>query len=345
MIKKILIPLGVSLLFCITPTLSNAQHGQRGVRQQGKSVVQQQKHSQRLAEKRALSSKKSDLYADGFTVEEKEQVANAILEREIAEVFRAEQLEYPAIDLYGENTWNKSVNPFGRIVADIPASYDIDCSGFVMPLEKIHVTSNFGYRKRFKRNHYGIDLGLSIGDTVRACFDGRVRIQEYNRGGYGNYVVIRHPNGLETVYGHLNRALVKEDQIVLAGTPIGLGGNTGRSTGPHLHLEMRFMGIPLDPASIIDFKEGYPKRDYYTFRHHGGAVLHAQKDNHSTDDTKQKVYKRAKGSASARNHIVRKGDSLYTIAKKYGTTVTNICKVNKMSSKSTLKPGQKLLIH
>ncbi|MCF0204853.1 MAG: M23 family metallopeptidase, partial [Muribaculaceae bacterium] len=127
------------------------------------------------------------------------------------------------------------------------------------------VTSNFGWRPRFGRMHRGIDLGLHMGDTIRAAFDGKVRLTKFERGGYGFYVIIRHDNGLETVYGHLSRFLVRPDQTVKAGTPIALGGSSGRSTGPHLHFETRFMGMAINPSTIFDFEEKEIVNDRFTF--------------------------------------------------------------------------------
>jgi len=160
--------------------------------------------------------------------------------------------------------WNSErVNPYGSAVV-IPDHADIDVSEYVTPTPG-HVTSNYGYRPRFRRNHYGIDLKLQVGDTVRAAFSGKVRLTKYEGRGYGYYVVVRHPNGLETVYGHLSRFLVKPDQVVKAGEPIALGGNTGRSTGAHLHFETRYMGLPINPAAIIDFENGVPHKDVFAF--------------------------------------------------------------------------------
>jgi len=87
--------------------------------------------------------------------------------------------------------------------------------------------------------HNGLDLKVNIGDTIVAAFDGKVRIVKYERRGYGKYVVIRHDNGLETVYGHLSKQLVEENQLVKAGEVIGLGGNTGRSTGSDINLQVK----------------------------------------------------------------------------------------------------------
>lgn len=166
-------------------------------------------------------------------------------------------------DVYGEFWESQLVNPYANAV--VPDTKDIDVSSYVSPLENIRITSNFGYRPRFRRMHKGIDLGLHKGDTVRAAFDGKVRICRYERKGYGYYVVIRHDNGMETVYGHLSKFIVKPDDRVRAGDPIALGGNTGRSTGPHLHFETRFMGVPINPAEVIDFENKVPINGTFAF--------------------------------------------------------------------------------
>lgn len=168
----------------------------------------------------------------------------------------------PELDIYNEGWNSKRVNPFKE--GDVPEQCVIDVTGYVMPVPG-YVTSNYGYRPKFGRTHKGIDLKLKSNDTVVAAFEGKVRVVNYEARGYGNYVIIRHPNGLETVYGHLNKQLVKEDQVVRAGEPIGLGGSTGRSTGPHLHFETRFMGYPINPAAIFDFANQCTHTDKYTF--------------------------------------------------------------------------------
>jgi len=160
--------------------------------------------------------------------------------------------------------WNSDrVNPYGTSVT-IPDHHNIDVSEFHSPCPG-YITSNYGYRRRFGRMHYGTDLKLQVGDTVRAAFSGKVRLTKYEGRGYGYYVVVRHTNGLETVYGHLSRFLVKPNQIVKAGEPIALGGNTGRSTGAHLHFETRYLGIPINPAAIIDFENQVTHKDVFTF--------------------------------------------------------------------------------
>lgn len=147
----------------------------------------------------------------------------------------------------------------------IPLKYDINFEDMVFPLKKTYVTSHFGYRQQFSRQHQGIDLKAMVGDTVYASFNGKVRISQYNKGGYGYYIVIRHLGGVETLYAHLSKLLVKKNDEVEAGEPIGLSGNTGRSTGPHLHFEIRFCGIALNPAKIADFENNVVLAQNYTF--------------------------------------------------------------------------------
>ena len=292
-----------------------------------------------------------NLLADGYNMTTARDAETRISDAEMERALEREALEYPAIDLYGEDSWTNWVNPFaGKSSPRVPATYDIDCSGFVMPLEgTMRVTSNYGYRARYRREHKGIDLALRTGDDVRAAFDGKVRIRGYERGGYGNYIVIRHPNGLETVYGHMSRCIAQEGQIVKAGEVIGKGGSTGRSTGPHLHFETRFLGIDINPARIIDFSVGAPQSDYYTFVAPRGYKTYAYDDSNAqskaSSDSKYKAKakkNRASASSAPRIYRVKKGDTLSSIAKKTGISVSRLCKANNMSSRAVLRPGQAL---
>ena len=251
-----------------------------------------------------------------------------------------EDLMNPAVDLYGEDSWTSHVDPFAGRNVKVPNNYSIDVKDFTYPLDGVRrVNSKYGYRSRFGRMHYGMDLQLHVGDTVRSCFDGKVRIVAYDGGGYGKYVVVRHTNGLETVYGHMSRQLVKEGDIVRSGDPVGLGGNTGRSTGPHLHLETRFMGIAINPANIIDFGTGIPVHEKFVY-------------NNRTykRSAKQSTYVASKhrSSSPAGSTIkvvkIRKGDTLAKIAKKNGTTVSKLCKLNGISSKTKLRIGSSLRV-
>lgn len=165
-------------------------------------------------------------------------------------------------ELFNYNFESQSVNAYAGL--EVPASQNIDVTGFVVPVRG-QLTSPYGWRPRFGRMHRGVDLNLHVGDSVVSAFDGKVRVVKYQAGGYGHYIVVRHDNGLETVYGHLSRTLVRPGQRVRAGQLIAKGGNTGRSTGPHLHFETRFMGLAINPEAIIDFENKVTHKDVFTF--------------------------------------------------------------------------------
>ena len=212
-----------------------------------------------------------------------------------------------------------------------PATAKIDVTGFYMPVPG-KVTSNYGYRPRFRRMHRGIDLNLNTGDTVRAAFNGRVRIVNYEAKGYGKYVVIRHDNGLETVYAHFSKHLVERNQYVKAGEAIGLGGNTGRSFGSHLHFETRYMGVAINPAAIIDFSNSTVHSDVFTFnkttyqnaRDYSPAA--AQKAS-VKKSSKSKSYK--KSSAKKKSKSKKKASSKKKSSKKKSTASTKTKKSKK----------------
>lgn len=254
--------------------------------------------------------------------------------------------EEPELDIYNEGWNSRSVNAYaGMAVPDIKT---IDVSEFAMPCPG-YVTSPYGYRRRFRREHKGIDLKLQTGDTVYAAFDGRVRLTNFERRGYGYYVIVRHTNGLETVYGHLSRFLVEPDQDVKAGEPIALGGNTGRSFGSHLHFETRFMGIPINPAAIFDFANQTVHTDTYTFDKN--TYKRARNFDPAANEqyaSKYRASRPASQSATAssgsrsKNYTVRRGDTLSRIASRNGVTVRQLCKLNGLTTKSKLQPGKKL---
>ena len=244
--------------------------------------------------------------------------------KELAEINEKAELEARENLMFPANEW---VNPFRGKKVDMPDSCVIDCSTFVLPMDSMtRVTSKYGPRRR--RMHKGIDLKVQIGDTIRAAFDGKVRIKNFERRGYGYYLVIRHPNGLETVYGHLSKFLVGVNDIVRAGDPIALGGNTGRSTGSHLHFETRFLGQAINPADIIDFENSIPHQDQYVFRN---VKINGRKSNIYTSSNSQMVY-----------HRVKSGDTLGKIARIYGTTVNELCRLNGLKSTSMLRIGQSI---
>jgi murein DD-endopeptidase MepM/ murein hydrolase activator NlpD len=212
------------------------------------------------------------------------------------------------------------------------------------------ITSQYKYR--WKRAHKGIDISLHVGDAVYAAFDGIVRaaLPINLTGGYGNVLVIRHPNGLETYYGHLSRFIVKSGDIVKAGELIGYGGSTGRSTGPHLHFETRYMGQAFDPERIFDFENGTLRsEEFLLLKHYFSINSHyGQTDEQSLAASKKKPSEpkssKTKQQGKKTYHTVRKGDNLSKIAKRYGTTVSNICRLNGIKQNKPLKVGQKLRV-
>ena len=269
----------------------------------------------------SLSSFSQDLIARQAPIDKKLKTVDSLaLQKQI----RAEQSEYPALSLY-PNWNNQYVHAYGNAI--IPETYTIDLTGFHMPTPSTKITSPFG--PRWRRMHNGLDLKVNIGDTIVAAFDGKVRIVKYERRGYGKYVVIRHDNGLETVYGHLSKQLVEENQLVKAGEVIGLGGNTGRSTGSHLHFETRFLGIEINPVYMFDFPKQDIVADTYTFRKTKSVKRAGSHDTQVADGT-------------IRYHKVKSGDTLSRIAKLRGVSVSTLCKLNRIKPTTTLRIGQVL---
>lgn len=276
-----------------------------------------------------MDKRVSELMADRVNIRKNMELKELATLNEI-EMKEKEDLMFPADELYGSHWENQWVDPFrGTVKVNFPDSFAIDCSSFVYPIaidSIARITSKYGPRRR--RMHKGIDLKVLKGDTIRAAFSGKVRIKAFERRGYGYYVVLRHPNGLETVYGHLSKILVNENQIVHAGETIGLGGNTGRSTGSHLHFETRFLGQAINPAEIIDFENGVPHQDTYVFRN---IKINGRKSNIYTSSSDRMVY-----------HRVKSGDTLGKIARIYGTSVNELCRLNGLKSTSVLRIGQSI---
>jgi murein DD-endopeptidase MepM/ murein hydrolase activator NlpD len=288
---------------------------------------QDQKSADEMSTNERLRKQISELMANRVTSANimSDELAIAGLE---GGLIAAENRMFPADELYNSNWDTVHVNPFMNTKMDFPDSYSIDCVSFVMPIDRetIRITSKYGPRRR--RMHRGIDLGLQVGDTVRAAFDGKVRIKSYERRGYGYYLVLRHPNGLETVYGHLSKFLVQGNQIVRAGEAIALGGSTGRSSGAHLHFETRFLGKDINPAEIIDFENKTPYKDEYVFH------------NIKINGRKSNIYSTSADALAV--HRVKSGETLSHIARKYGTSVAELCRLNGITQTSKLSIGQSL---
>ena len=291
----------------------------------------------------AIPAHGQDLIARQAPVDRKMAAVDTIMLRSIT---IKEEAESPASELYAN--WD---NKYAHRATELPEHYKIDLRHFCMPTTSRVITSNFG--SRWGRQHKGLDIKVYIGDTIRAAFSGKVRIVRYEGGGYGKYIVIRHNNGLETIYGHLSKQLVEENQEVRAGEVIGLGGNTGRSTGSHLHFETRLCGVALNPALMFDFREQDVTGDYYAFNRSSyddesatatrlrgkqdGATMATdnQRDDYATNQ------RTTSGLADqVQYHKVAKGETLESIARKRGVTIDKICKLNHISKTMRLRPGQ-----
>lgn len=259
-------------------------------------------------------------------------------------VIEKESLENPAAQLYQD--WD---NQYAHKQTELPDSFRISLKHFCMPTTSRVITSKMG--PRWGRVHKGLDVKVYIGDTIRAAFSGKVRIKRYEARGYGKFLVIRHPNGLETIYGHMSDWLVEENENVKAGQPIGLGGNTGRSTGSHLHFETRLCGVALNPALLFDFVNQDVTADYYTFRksdyeYESVAVNKTFQTDGATESVEPEEEKQEIAESEIRQysetryHKVSAGETLYSIAKRRGVTVEQLCKLNHLTRDIKVRPGQ-----
>lgn len=256
----------------------------------------------------------------------------------------------------------RTVDPYRSEPDPIPASFSIwvvdTLDSYVCP-NQVRPRSQFGYRHG--RRHQGIDLPYPTGTPVPAAFDGKVRISDYV-GGYGNLVVIRHANGLETFYGHLSKRNVESGDWVSAGDIIGLGGSTGRSTGPHLHFETRYKGAAFDPAWLIDFETGTlrhrllkirswyfnPNQRYVQNVDDEDEIFRTDEEDRLAAEEQERKEAAARAAAEAaaiRYHTIRSGDTLSGIARRYHTTVRRLCQLNGISEKTVLRVGKRLRVN
>lgn len=273
-----------------------------------------------------VSANAQDLLASRAPIDRTMKTIDPIILRQIIET---EQSQYPAYSLYPE--WsNKYAHAYRNI--NIPDNFKIDLRGFAMPTPSRRITSHFGYRASFGRMHKGLDIKVYTGDTIYSAFSGKVRVVRYEAGGYGNYVVIRHNNGLETIYGHLSKHLVRENETVRAGEPIGLGGSTGRSTGSHLHFEVRFLGEAINPEQVFDFPNQDIVSDYYVFRKSEFERMASKAADHDNNPNTT-----ASGPSFCK---VKNGETLYSIARKYNTSVKMLRELNRLGESTKVFPGQ-----
>lgn len=270
-----------------------------------------------------------------------EKLVSKLLLKEINEYVESRHLEHdfyvsltnfyedtpiPSNSVY-ENWDTENIYPYEDSISENDTNVlltlidESNLCNFNMPLSNTIITSHFGYREG--KNHNGIDLDLQVWDPVVSSFDGMVRIA-LKHPGYGRVVVVRHYNGLETLYAHLHRIKVEPGDIVEAGQVIGLGGSSGRSTGSHLHYELRFKGKPINPRHVISFKENKLISD---------AI-----------ELKKKKHNYLAIPVGVEYHTIERGDYMHKIATRYGINVKELCDLNDMSKKSTLRVGKQIRI-
>ncbi len=307
-------------------------------------VTYKQVHSSTLSEQ-------GGLFADGLKL----KLDLSVLDDAEEQRFEFNPEDIPADDIYGGMWENRYVNMYGSL-KNAPDTFIVDLDNFTMPADG-RMTSNFG-RRGSRRYHYGIDIKAQTGDTIYAAFDGKVRVKQFERRGYGYYLVVRHVNGLETVYAHLSKFLVDENEFVLSGQPIGLAGNTGRSFGSHLHFETRFLGKPINPNFIIDFENKSVHKDeylvtnssYHKTNNSSSRIIITQDNSTNNVRTASAVSKSTSTepnkfvSGEVQYHRIQSGDTLGAISKRYGTTVNELCRLNNITSRTTLRIGRSLRI-
>ena len=230
-------------------------------------------------------------------------------------------------DIY-ENQWNTKTS-FSYKNLSVPNDFKIDLRDFTIPVPNKNytkVTSRFGYRPRFGRMHYGVDLKVYTGDTIYAAFGGKVRVKKFDANGYGYYIIIRNKNGLETLYAHLSKQMVDINQEVKSGQPIGLGGNTGRSFGSHLHFETRIVGKAINPEFLFDFNARDVTEDYYVY-------------NKTENNNNNRAIAILPNEERIRFYKIKNGDTIEKISRQLGVNVDTLCKLNNIKVKQQLRPG------
>ena len=241
----------------------------------------------------------------------------------------------------------EKISPYREVaLGEIPLTVPISLVDSLRSYRYPHIgriTSRYGVRRR--QNHNGIDIALKVGDTICSAFDGRVRFSKATDTGYGTLVIIRHDNGIETYHGHLSKRLVEAGERVVAGQPIALGGNSGRSTGPHLHFECRYMGQSFDPERIIDFKTGKLRREELLLKRSYFSIYSKYEQDWNGEKLLAEADKKeAALSAERRYYKVQKGDYLGKIAARNHTSVAAICRLNGIKANAVLQVGKVLRV-
>lgn len=294
----------------------------------------------------ALNISAQDLLVRQATSDKKLSTTDSVTShRRIAKNIRGHVSDYTNVEPYC--SWDN-----GAVYAykgqTPPTTFKIDLRNFVMPTPSRKITSRYGYRATFGRNHYGLDIKVYTGDTIVSAWEGKVRVVKFDPNGWGKYILIRHPNGLETLYAHLSKQLVVPNQEVKAGEVIGLGGNTGRSRGSHLHLECRLLGQAINPEILFDFPNQKMTSDFYTWHSDGkastkGVSPYAEKEqNEAAEYAESEKLIMQPDPSKVDYYRVEKNETIETVAKKLGVTQDYLLNANGLSRKAKLRAGMVL---
>ncbi|MFD2726058.1 peptidoglycan DD-metalloendopeptidase family protein [Hyunsoonleella rubra] len=257
-----------------------------------------------------------------------------------------EKEKIPALPDITAEYWDSTVyNPYKYAPElDFPLKLTFEDTTYFSPIGKAKViTSRYGWRRG--RAHKGIDIDLVTGDSIFAMFDGVVRMSRYTRG-HGRTVVVRHFNGLETVYAHLSKYGVKENDTVQKGAYLGKGGVSGNARGSHLHLVINYKGVSINPEYIFKFNAENEIRgqELWVTKKWTQPILHNSKKQskikclHTEEEALASLIK------TRSVYIVRPGDTLSRISRNNDVTIASLCKVNTIGRNSVLRIGQKLVI-
>ncbi|MDE6397379.1 MAG: peptidoglycan DD-metalloendopeptidase family protein [Muribaculaceae bacterium] len=236
---------------------------------------------------------------------------------------------YTAKSYYASDSWGQSDRLTSTPLAPSLMSHKLFLPG------KGRISSRFGYRAMDSKVHKGIDIAMPVGDTVRAVMPGVIESISYEHKGYGHYVTVKHDNGMQTRYAHLSNSLVATGQRVEGNQPIALSGNTGKSTGPHLHFEIRYLGQAIDPASVINFNSTLT-RSVSPWQTQRKSQIQSDNQLYASDNKREESAKRT--------YIVRLGDTIEQIAARFGISEMKLRQLNNIMDGTTIQPGQMLII-
>jgi murein DD-endopeptidase MepM/ murein hydrolase activator NlpD len=242
--------------------------------------------------------------------------------------------------------WDHTVyNPYNDgVVVTFPLKIEFKDSTYHSPIGKNKViTSRYGWRRG--RAHKGIDIDLVTGDSLFTMFDGIVRMSRYSRG-HGKTVVVRHFNGLETVYAHLSEYGVKENDTLTKGQYLGKGGVSGNARGSHLHLVVNYKGVAINPEYLFEFNDKNKIRgnELWVTKKWTRPIYHNSKKESLIKPLLSEEEAIASLVKQKSIYIVKSGDTLSRISKRNDVSITSICRTNTIKRNSVLKIGQKLVI-